>query len=195
MATGSPFLPRIQRDSHCTSCGQTLPQIAGRLFLSFMIRTAFAISPERTASINSGIETSTGTAFHAFGFLALQAALRLPPGKFKRKAQSHFVKVLNPVFSLLHRHILAGDIHPFFFGQFSHLFNSLRYRAFQLALVALPPALNRLQFLGTIKCHPRQQTVPVDLVSVEFGTVHAHEPGALRPSAPGSLRTFPCRPP
>ncbi len=60
MAMGAFFLPSVQTCSHCVSCGQTLPQMAGRAFLLLSILTASGISPSRTALMNSGISTFTG---------------------------------------------------------------------------------------------------------------------------------------
>ena len=37
MPTGSPFLPRVHRPSHCDSCGHTRPQMAGSAFALFTI--------------------------------------------------------------------------------------------------------------------------------------------------------------
>ena len=53
-------LARAHLDSHCVSCGQTRPQVAGRLFLSLSTFTASGISPSRIALIKPGISISTG---------------------------------------------------------------------------------------------------------------------------------------
>ena len=45
MATGSPFFPRMHTFSHWSSWGQTRPQTAGRLFISFSLRAAPPKSP------------------------------------------------------------------------------------------------------------------------------------------------------
>ena len=58
--TDSPFIPRTHFDSHCVSCGQTLPQTAGRELVSVIILYAPSKSPSATRAINSGICTATG---------------------------------------------------------------------------------------------------------------------------------------
>src|SRR5208337_1202485 len=115
------------------------------------------------------------TAFHTVRLLALQATFSLHSGKVQRKAQGHFVKILDPLFRLLHGHILTGNLHPFFFGQLCHLCQSIPDRTPQIALLAFPPALNRCLFLGTVKRHPRQKVVPVHFVGVELGAIHTNK--------------------
>ena len=69
MATGSAFLPSTHWISHCVSCGQTRPQMAGRLFLSLSISTARHMSPSARALMNSGMRTCTGQPSTHWGFL------------------------------------------------------------------------------------------------------------------------------
>ena len=55
IATGWPFIPKIQLPSHCLSCGQTLPHTDGSILVSLIIWPAFSRSSCFKASINSGI--------------------------------------------------------------------------------------------------------------------------------------------
>ena len=60
IATGSSVLPTVHTPSHCASCGQTRPQIAGSRFVSVIVSYA----PRRFFSVifkmNSGMSISTG---------------------------------------------------------------------------------------------------------------------------------------
>ena len=58
--TGSPFMPRTQRLSHCVSCGQTRPHTAGRLESFDITSYAPSMSPSRNLAIKSGILIPTG---------------------------------------------------------------------------------------------------------------------------------------
>ncbi len=69
MATGSPFFPRTQGISHCSSWGQTRPQTAGRALVSLIFLAASTNFPFATRSMNSGIWTPTGHPFTHWGFL------------------------------------------------------------------------------------------------------------------------------
>jgi len=60
MPTGSPLIARTHFASHWLSCGQTRPQIAGRLFVSRITSYAFSNSPSLTSPMNFGICTLTG---------------------------------------------------------------------------------------------------------------------------------------
>ncbi len=69
MATGSYFFPSTHCDSHCVSCGHTLPHTAGRLFFDFIFRAASTNFPSFTRLIKSGIGTSTGHPLTQSGLL------------------------------------------------------------------------------------------------------------------------------
>src|SRR3989339_511474 len=69
MATDSCLIPRIHFSSHCSSCGQTRPQIAGRAFVSLFFLTDAAKSPLATWVKNPGISTSTGQPLTHWAFL------------------------------------------------------------------------------------------------------------------------------
>ena len=70
MATEPPSLAFLMHiASHCFSCGQTLPQMAGRLLVCFMISAAARGSPHLKADMNCGIFTDTGQPFTHCGFL------------------------------------------------------------------------------------------------------------------------------
>ncbi len=60
MATGSSVSPTVHTPSHCVSCGQTRPQIAGSSVVS--LRTSYAprksFAPIR--SMNPGMSMPTG---------------------------------------------------------------------------------------------------------------------------------------
>src|SRR5665647_1007234 len=58
--TASPFLLLMQNFWHCSSWGQTLPQIAGRLFFSFIFFRASVYFFSLINLINSGISIPTG---------------------------------------------------------------------------------------------------------------------------------------
>ena len=49
IATGVPLIPKTHFDSHCLSCGQTLPQTDGNIFVSLIISPAFCIFPFLTS--------------------------------------------------------------------------------------------------------------------------------------------------
>ena len=59
-ATGSPFNPRMHLASHCTSCGQTRPVVAGSALLVRKILAAVSKSPSATFVTKFGISTRTG---------------------------------------------------------------------------------------------------------------------------------------
>ncbi|MPM47109.1 hypothetical protein SDC9_93817 [bioreactor metagenome] len=60
MATERPLMPRVHFASHWLSCGQTRPQMAGRLLLDLMIFAASSRSPSRKARMNWLMGTCTG---------------------------------------------------------------------------------------------------------------------------------------
>lgn len=77
MATGTPFFPSTHRLSHCTSWGQTRPQIPGRLFFLFK-----SLDCSRHVALTQGQDEGRdlytyGTALHALGLLALDASFGL----------------------------------------------------------------------------------------------------------------------
>ena len=69
IASGSPFLPRMQSFSHCSSCGQTRPQTAGSAFFSLMVRMPAAKSPSATSPTKPGMSIPTGQPSTHPGFL------------------------------------------------------------------------------------------------------------------------------
>jgi hypothetical protein len=69
IATGSHFFPRMQSFSHWSSCGQTLPQTAGRQFVSLIFRAAPRKSPSATSWTKPGMSKSTGHPDTEPGFL------------------------------------------------------------------------------------------------------------------------------
>ena len=60
MATGLPFLARMQTPSHCVSCGQTRPVTQGRALSSSRLSAAAGRSPSRRNLMNRGMLTRTG---------------------------------------------------------------------------------------------------------------------------------------
>ncbi len=68
MLTGSPILPMTHLLWHCTSCGQTLPQTAGRAFLVLMAAMPSAYFFSLMHLMNVGIGTSTGQPVRHIGF-------------------------------------------------------------------------------------------------------------------------------
>ena len=60
MATGLPFLARMQTPSHCVSCGQTRPVTQGRALSFRRLSAAAAMSPSRRDLMNRGMSTRTG---------------------------------------------------------------------------------------------------------------------------------------
>ena len=60
MPTLSPFIPRTHFDSHCVSCGHTLPHTAGSELASEITRYAPSKSPSATFAINAGMCILTG---------------------------------------------------------------------------------------------------------------------------------------
>ncbi len=57
---GSPIFPKMHFCWHCSSCGQTRPQIAGRAFFSLIFFAASSYFPSLRSLMNSGIGTPTG---------------------------------------------------------------------------------------------------------------------------------------
>ena len=60
IATGSPRLATTHTTSHCSSCGQTRPQIAGRVLVSLSLTSEPATSPWRSRSMKAGMSIPTG---------------------------------------------------------------------------------------------------------------------------------------
>src|SRR5665647_1949622 len=69
MATGSCFTPRTQSISHCSSCGQTRPQTAGKLVVSLSLAMAPAGSPAWMSWTKAGMSMPTGQPSTHLGFL------------------------------------------------------------------------------------------------------------------------------
>jgi len=67
--TGSSFLLRMQTISHCVSWGQTRPQIAGRMLVSFILRILPRTSPLAKSPMKPGISMPTGQPGMHNGFL------------------------------------------------------------------------------------------------------------------------------
>jgi len=60
MATGTNRVPREHFSSHCDSCGQTRPQIAGNGLAERRILAAPGMSPAAIKCMKSGIGILTG---------------------------------------------------------------------------------------------------------------------------------------
>ena len=69
MAMGSCFTPRMQRCSHCSSCGQTRPHTAGKLVVSLSLAMAPAGSPSPISLMNAPMSMPTGQPSTHLGFL------------------------------------------------------------------------------------------------------------------------------
>ena len=104
MATGSPFLPSTQLLSHCSSCGQTRPQTAGRALVCLTVRIAAAKSPSATQPMKPGMSMPTGQPSTQPGFLQARQRVGLFAGQLGRVAQGHLVEVAHALDRLLLGH-------------------------------------------------------------------------------------------
>ena len=79
--------------SHCDSCGQTRPQIDGKMFASLMTSRAPSRSRTTTCRMKRGMSIDTGQPDDAGRLRALDAALRLAEGVLERVAEVHLLEV------------------------------------------------------------------------------------------------------
>src|SRR5512137_480730 len=167
MATGSHFLPRTQSFSHWSSWGQTLPQTAGRQFVSLIFRAAPMKSPSATSWIKAGMSMSTGHPDTQPGFLHWMqrlASSMAVSGEYPVGTSSKLVtRTLGSCSGIPCRGIRS------FFSFFSVFSGSVIFPA--------PAAFFRFLFLVDVHPEPAHQQAEIHLVAVELGAVDAGELG------------------
>src|SRR5512137_2129214 len=167
MATGSNFLPRTQSFSHWSSWGQTLPQTAGRQFVSLIFLAAPRKSPSATNWMNAGMSTSTGHPATHPGFLHMMqrlASSMAVSGEYPVGTSSKLVtRTLGSCSGMPCRGIRS------FFSFFS---------VFSWSVILPAPALfSGFLFLIDVHPEPAHQQAEIHLVAVELGAVDAGELG------------------
>src|SRR5512137_50632 len=181
MATGSHFLPRTQSFSHWSSWGQTLPQTAGRQFVSLIFRAAPMKSPSATSWMKAGMSMSTGHPDTQPGFLHWMhrlASSMAVSGVYPVGTSSKLVtRALGSCSGMACRGIRS------FFSFFSVFSCSV--------ILSAPAQFSGLLFLPGIHLKPAHQEPEIHLVTVELGAVDAGElglPSHADPAGPAHPR-------
>ncbi len=99
-----PSCPARSRFSHCSSCGQTRPQTAGRALVSLIVRDAGREVAVGDASDEGGDVDADRAAVDAAGLLAGEAARGLLAGQLGGVAEGDLVEVAHALERLLLRH-------------------------------------------------------------------------------------------